>query len=168
MARQKDFFKKLPTAKAGEGGSHFAPDHHFKIAIVKCVDKDGRDDDYFIVEGRVLESDCPKQQEGYCASQVVKLSRDTAAGNVANFLRAAYGVFSTDPENGLDPLDPEDDDDWEDLGEMYNVACGEDNVLSNIEVYLKTTGIITDKGKGHPFTVHKWSMDRPDSWPEDE
>lgn len=168
MGRKKDFFSKLPSAKGSEGGTHFAKDQHFKIAIIKCIDKEGRDDDYFIIEGRVVDSDCEKQGEGYCASQVIKLSLDTAPGNTADFLRPAYSVFSQDPENGLEPLDVDCEEDWEELEDMYNVACGEDNVLMDTEIYLKTTGIITDKGKGHPFTIHKWYTDRPDSWPEED
>ena len=167
MARQKDFFDKLPKAKGSEGGVYFQPDHHFKVAIVKCIDKEGRDDDFFIVEARVVESDCPKQGEGFCASQTVKLSLDTAAGNVADFLRAAYSVFSENPENGLEPLDVHNDDDWEDMKGMYDVACGEDNVLMDTVIYLRTKGITTKKTK-QPFTVHNWYTERPASWPEEK
>jgi len=167
MARKKDFWDKLPTAKGSEGGVYFMPDHHFKLAVVKCIDKDdGREDDYFIVECRVIESDCPRQGEGFCASQVVKLSLDTAPGNVADFLRAAYTVFSQDETNGLDPLDPDNDDDWADMKGMYDVACSEDNVLMDTVVYLRTKGITTKKG--NPFTVHNWYVDRPVSWPEEK
>lgn len=175
MGRQKDFFNKLPTAKGSEGGVHFEPDHHFKVAVVKVIDKEGRSDDHFIVEARVLFSTCPKQGEGFCASQVTKLSNDSAPGNVADFLRAAYQVFSEVPENGLEPLDATNDDDWEELEDMYHAACNEDeevgNILEGIEVYLKTKGIMTKGTKSnpsHPFTIHDWYPERPDSWPTDE
>ncbi len=166
MARKKDFFSKLPKARGSEGGVHFPKDEHFFVEVIKCIDKDGRDDDYFIIEARVIESSDEKCKEGFCASQVIKLSNDSAAGNVGEFLRAAYTVFSQDPENGLDELDPSNDDDWEELEDMYNVACGDDNVLEGVKLYLRTKGIITDKGKGHPFTVHDWFPDRPNTWAE--
>lgn len=167
MARKKDFMSKLPTAKGSEGGVHWAKDHHFKIQILKVVSKDGRDDDYFIIEGKVLESDCDKQGPGFCASQVIGESADMAPGNVADFLRASWAVYSRDPENGLDELDPNNDEDWEDIEDMYEAAAGEDNLLMDTIVYLKTKGIIT-KEKKNPFTVHKWSADRPDSWGDEE
>jgi len=166
MAKAKDFFDKLPTAKGSEGGVYFDPDHHYKVAVTKCIDKEGRSDDFFIVEARIIESDNEKQGEGFCASQVVKLSLDAAAGNVADFLRAAWTVYSRDEEHGLDLLDPNNDEDWTDMKGMYNVACGEDNLLVDTIVYLKTTGIVTNKGKGSPFTIHSWYTDRPSSWPE--
>lgn len=169
MARQKDFFDKLPTAKSTKGGVHFEPDHHFLLTIGDVIDKDdGRDDDYFIIEAQVVESTYEKQGEGFCASQVIALSNDPAAGNVANFLRAAYTLFSrqgVDISGFEEPLDPTDDEDWTELKEMYQVATGEDQVLSGLQIYLKTKGIVTDKGKGHPFTIHDWYADKPDTWP---
>lgn len=168
MARQKDFWDKLPTAKSTKGGVHFEKDHHFYVTIGDVIDKDdGRDDDYFIIEAQVIESTCEKQGEGFCASQVIALSNDPAPGNVANFLRAAYTALSRQgPDSGFDePLDPEDDDDWTDMKLKYEVATGEDQLVSGMKIYLKTKGIITDKGKGHPFTIHDWSADKPDTWP---
>ena len=86
MARKKDFFDKLPTAKGSKGGVYFEPDQHYYVTIGEVIDNDGRDDDQFIIEAQVIESTCEKQGEGFCASQVIALSYDAAAGNVGNFL----------------------------------------------------------------------------------
>lgn len=168
MAKRK-FLKKLKEATPSGGGTYFAPDHSFKLKILKCVDKeDGQDGEFFIIEAKVLESTCPKQGKGYEGSQVINLERPSAPGNVAGFVKPALSKYAEDPDSGMDARDPENEEDWDDIEDLYYAICDEDeNPLEGQIMYLRTKGILTKKNKT-PFTIHTWTGDRPDSWGEDE
>jgi hypothetical protein len=159
MGINYDLVNTLGSAKGGTGGEYFKPGHNFKVVIEKCEWKVARDkQEYVIVSTQIIESDCPDQGVGRKPAYMIKMSLDSAQGNLADFLRIALTKLAAD--SGEDEaLDPNDDVYWnEQLSDkaLLSAVLEEANVLMGTELYLYTKPITTKANK--PFTIHEWSL----------
>lgn len=154
------FFKGVEESKVGLGGIYFlanrGPGHTDKepnwlpalytVEIVKLITMTSRKkDDLFILEAKILESDCAERKPGMTASWVVNLKQDAALGNIKGFIAAANGIDPGD-ESAVNEAVTE---------EVCELAVSEDQPLAGEKVRLECVMIKTREGK--PFTLHRWS-----------
>ena len=152
-------FSGIAGAKVGQGGVYFVankgPGHtdetpawepaQYRVQIKKIeVINSRKGDDLFIVEAKVLESDCPERKAGVSASWVVNLKQDAALGNIKGFIAAA---------NGIDPGNEEEVNEAV-TEEVCELVVGKDQPLAGDEIALTCVMIKTRAGKD--FTLHQW------------
>lgn len=155
------FFGGVEDAKVGSGGIYFLANKGPKFTDGKKVDQftpalyeveikrvltmtSRKKDDLFIVEAKIVNSDCPERKPGMTCSWVVNMKQDAALGNIKGFIAAA---------NGIDPSDEAKTDEAV-TEEVCDLAVGEDQPLAGLKVGLECVMIETKKGD--PFTLHRW------------
>jgi len=149
-------FQKVPGSQVGGGGVYFQmnrapgytdgkyPDQwistRYKVEVEACKAIHSRaSDDLFIVECKILESDCPARPAGTKASWTVKLNQDAGPGNVKGFVAVATG---SDPE------------------EVDEAACelivSPENPLAGTVLHLAVVPIA--KRNKEVFSKHIWEL----------
>lgn len=150
--------KTLGTAKTGGGGEYFTPGYNFHAVIEKCEWKKARSgQEFVIIDWQITESDCPTQGPGRKPCYMINMSRDTGAGNLADFLRFALSRFAKITE-GVD-IDPKDDEYWKDILEDRATLISvleEEQMLVGTDLYLYTKPIKTKQN--NDFTLHQFSL----------
>lgn len=129
------FSKKVAEAKEQTGGVYWLPGQYLiEVQVVKLVE--GRKgDEFFIVEGKNIESSNPDRPTGALCAWVVNTDLDAAPGNIKSFLKAATEADEVD-EEGID------------------AAISSDNPLAKSQVRLS---VVTIKTKaGNDFNKHVW------------
>lgn len=152
-------FSGVGDAKVSQSGVYFlankGPGHtkdepnwvpaRYKVAIKRVHTITSRKkEDLFIVEAKILESDCPDRPEGMGCSWVVNMKQDAALGNIKGFIAAA---------NGIDPSS-EEEVDAEVTEEVCETVVSNANPLEGTEVGLECVMIKTREDKD--FTLHRW------------
>lgn len=131
-------FGDMQGAGSGQGGVYFEPGQ-YEVEIVKCkMDKNRKDEDCIIIEGKILRSDCESRPAGMEASQVIMLRHDAWKRNFNNFMTAANDCELEEIEEGA-----------------YEYATGPDNPLAGVKLHLLT--FLKPTKAGGVFTVHRWS-----------
>jgi hypothetical protein len=150
--------KTLGTARGGKGGEYFTPGYNYHAVIEKCEWKKARDgNEFVIVDFQILESDCPTQGAGRKPCYMINMSRDTGAGNLAEFLRYGLSRFAKISES-ID-IDPNDDEYWKDVLDDKATLISvleEEQMLVGTDLYLYTKPIKTKKN--NDFTIHQFSL----------
>jgi hypothetical protein len=150
--------KDLGTKRGGKGGEYFKPGYNYHAVIEKCEWKDSRDGKAFvIIDFQILASDCPEQGAGRKPCCMINMSRDTGAGNLADFLRYALSRFAKITED-VD-IDPDDDNYWKDILEDKTTLISvleNDQMLVGTDIWLYTKPIKTKAGGD--FTIHQWAL----------
>jgi hypothetical protein len=154
------FFKNIESAKVGLGGIYFLANKgeghtekepkwipaSYDLEILKITTMTSRKkDDLFIVECKIIKSDCPERKAGISASWVVNLKQDAAMGNIKGFIAAA---------NGIDPSDEEAVNEAV-TEEVCELAVSNDQPLAGNKIHLECIMIKTRENKD--FTLHRWS-----------
>lgn len=142
-------------------------DGHYTIQILRCKYVSGLKGEYFIVEGKVLESDVETLQAGSTASWRQSLTGqypNVAMGNILQFCLAALQIQIEDKvEAGVatQALCAR----WQELTgssaepeEILEVICSKQNPLRGFCVELTCSHKVTKAGKD--FTVHSWAISR--------
>ena len=140
-------FGNLGQAEISKGGVYFEQGAHLvEIKSVSYVE--GRHDEFFCIEAEVKETDSD-MRVGTVASQMIKMSLDSSAGNIKAFLAAALEV--DDPKN-FTPGDGQTVDQfWEQAAEE---AIDQGNPMGGLLMHLRCETVQTKAGK--PFTKHFW------------
>lgn len=162
MNAKRGFFGGVETAKYGSGGVYFlcnkGPSYKdgktadqwtpalYQVEVVELTTMTSRKkDDLFIVEGKIIKSDCPERKVGMKCSWIVNLAQDAALGNIKGFIAAANGIDPTNEEEVNANVDEA----------ACDVAVSEDQPMRGQLVDLECVMIETKAGK--PFTLHRWS-----------
>lgn len=92
-------FDKISFAQPNAGGQWFAAGIYPVVRIIEVkATKSRKGEDLFIVECEIVESRVPTLGPGQRASWVVKLTLDSALGDVRAFICAAIGDDWSNPE----------------------------------------------------------------------
>jgi len=152
-------FSGVGQAKVTQGGIYFEPGNYLVEIQRVCAIRSQKDrKDYFIVEAKILESDCPTRKPGTVASQAIDISNVMGPVNIKAFLAAAMGIDPADQDAVEEALGVELDargkvakDKGEEAAEY---ATSEENPLEGLKLRLNCAEIRTQKG--NPFTKHNW------------
>lgn len=130
-------FAKVNEARATEGGRYFEPGNY--VVLINRI-KHGetrKGVDFFVVETKVLESDCAAIPAGSECSWMVTLDKDAALGNIKSFAMAATGCADNEvDEAGILEL----------VSDRQPLA----GQVMRVEAFNKPTR------DGKPFTRVKW------------
>ena len=138
------YFNGLGGVTVRKGGVYFLPGNYL-VEIVKVHIFDTRKrETMFCVDCKVLESDNPERPVGSSPTWMVKMSLDSAFGNIKGFIAAAIGK---DDPNAPD-ITPKE---WEDTAELAISAA---NPLAGMKVRAECLNILTKDNK--PFTQVRW------------
>lgn len=136
-------FDSVQGVSVNGGGIYFkAGQYKVKIVAVKAI-LSRKNENLFVVETEILESDCPELRPRTKCSQVINLSKhDSGGGNVKAFIAAALDISPTDESVN-----------WVELCEA---AASEANPLKGTEMGLICA--LTKTKAGGDFTLHQWSF----------
>lgn len=136
-------FSAVQGASVNGGGVYFkAGRYKVEILAVKAI-LSRKNENLFVVETEIKESDCAELRPNTKCSQVINLSKhDSAPGNIKAFVAAALDISPT-----------AEDVNWE---ELCDAACTEANPLKGTMMNLICA---TTKTKANTdFTLHQWSF----------
>lgn len=136
MGLYKDLANKIAKSRASEGGVYWEPGRYLVLIDLVKV-KEGRESDYFIVEGENLESSNPERPVGTRCGWVLNVRKEPSHGNIKGFLAAALACNPDDITSK----------DFEDCIDEENPLNGR---LVRLEVRLAPTK------KGGEFSRHTW------------
>jgi hypothetical protein len=151
---KQNAFKKIATAQASGGGNHIR-DGKYKFLIDKVFIHEGDENDSFIAELRVMESEPSGEVDaagrpiapnpvGSTCSFVCNFKFKSAGGNAKAFVMAAVGCT----EEELTP-------------EQLAFVCSDDNPLRGVAIIDETYRGV-NKGRdnpanaGKPLTLNRW------------
>lgn len=143
---EMSIYDKVKEAKIIGGGSYFEAGFDFVVAVtaVKHIDVRGNKEGAFIVETKVLSTNCATCQAGSERNWYVDCNQDAAANNLKQFgLAAGEAMFNRE----VDPATV--DGAW--------LRALQDKQQPLVGKLLKTTTWNKDTQKGNPFTRHKWT-----------
>ena len=155
------YYSKIKNTEVSKSGSYFAPGN-FKVEILRIKEQESSTDSrvFFIVETKVLESDCDDIKAGAEKSQVIDMTQVMGMPNIKQFIASVSGVDTSEYDN--EEINAMVETYWseqletrvefEDICEM---VASSDNPLEGVQIDLVCSNIIT-KGKGQPFTKHTW------------
>lgn len=159
MSINFELTKTIGTARGGKGGEYFTPGYNYHAVIEKCEWKKARSgQEFVIIDFQIMASDCEKQGPGRKPCCMINMTKDTGAGNLADFLRFALSKFAKTTED-VD-IDPNDDEYWKDVLDDKATLISvleEEQMLVGTELFLYTKPIKTKAGGD--FTIHQWSLD---------
>ena len=134
-------FSGISKARQSGGGNWWLKGK-FRVRISKVEFREGHRGQSYIVESQVLTSSNPEVLVGETRSQVIKMDKESALGNIASFLCAA--MASMTGENLDNP-------DANEIGESdVEASYGPDQPLVGVELNVEAIDIITKAGT--PFT----------------
>lgn len=137
------FGRSVANSTPNEGGVYWLAEGNYLVEVDTVKIHEGRkNNDFFIVSGKNLESDHDERPIGTKCSWVSDIKKDATPGNIKLFLCGALGVDLADLN----------DEEWEKLADR---AIETDNPLCGFTVRLNATSITTRAG--NPFTKHVWS-----------
>lgn len=124
------------------GGGNWWLKGRYRAKVTKVEFRNGHRGESFIVECEVLQSNNPEVLVGETRSQVIKMDKESALGNIGSFLCVCMSVMTG--ENLDNP-------DANEIGESdVEAAYGPDQPLVGVELDVEAIDIITKAGK--PFT----------------
>jgi hypothetical protein len=138
-------FDKIQEADMSVGGVYLNGEHNYllEIAGTKIV-KGRKDDNFYVAEFVVHESDDPKLQLGSKPSWVTNMKQDAALGNIKMYVAAAMGI---DPKNEAARVTAEITADVAELVVTKNTLRGR---------FVRVSTKQTTTRAGNPFTKHFW------------
>jgi hypothetical protein len=133
-------FSAVNGASVNGGGIYFlAGTFKVKIVAVKMI-LSRMNENMFVIETEIVESDNPERRPGTRCSQVINLSKhESAPGNIKGFMAAALDV----------PADHITEDECD-------LACSDSNPLAGTLMRLSCT--ITKTRRNTDFTIHQWAF----------
>jgi hypothetical protein len=136
-------FSAVQGASVNGGGIYFkAGRYKVEILAVKSI-LSRKNENLFVVETEIKESDCADLRPNTKCSQVINLSKhDSAPGNIKAFVAAALDISPTSEEVN-----------WE---ELCDVVCTDANPLKGTMMTLICAN--TKTKAGGDFTLHQWSL----------
>jgi hypothetical protein len=133
------FAKKIAEAKENSGGVYWLPGQYV-VEIAKVAVVEGRKgDEFFVVEGKNIQSNNPERPVGATCSWVVNTDLDAAPGNIKQFISAAGQCDASEV----------DEDSVEASISSDNPLCGEKVSLTVVTIKTKA---------GNDFSKHVWSQ----------
>ncbi|MBW2672101.1 MAG: hypothetical protein JRD89_01630 [Deltaproteobacteria bacterium] len=150
-------FNGMGSASATGSGVYFNSNHNYlcKVLCLKII-QSRSNDNMFVAEMEVIESDDPERGPGSCPAWVVNFKHDSALGNIKGLLGALNGVNPNEVE-ALNALFSEVNEKGETVDisvDISEYAVSEANPLAGNTVRLRTEGIKTRAGGD--FTKHLW------------
>jgi hypothetical protein len=170
-------FGKVRNSKATGGGNYFEPDFDWAVLINAVKHIETRDEkDAFIVECKVLETDCEKVRPGQERSFYCDMTKDAAPGNVRHFVEVATEQMTGEPLGtvpcescdgkgvvGKKETECPDCDGEGNVSEIDEAGIleivGNDQPMAGLIIGLTTYNKPTRAG--NPFTRHKWTLIDP-------
>ena len=130
------------------GGGNWWKKGKYRTRITKVEFRNGHKGESYIIEGEVLASSNPEILVGETRSQVIKMDKESALGNIGSFMGVCAAVMTG--ENLANP----------DLNEVteadVEASHGEDQPLVGLELEIDAYDIETKAG--NPFTVIKYKV----------
>ncbi len=165
-------YDKVRSSKATGGGNWFEPDHDWVVMINEVKSIETRADyTAFIVECRVLQTDCEKVRSGAERSWFVDMTKDAAPGNVKHFIEVAHEQLTGEP---LENIDCDACDATGKTGKITCPECDGEGKCSPIDeagvlelcserqpyagLIIGLTTFNKPTREGNPFTRHKWTL----------
>lgn len=144
-------FAYIKGQRSTQGGVYFEPGiYKAQINRVK-LGKTRKEEDFFVVETELIESNNPDRPEGSTCSWMVMFKHDAALGNIADFCRA--GLFAYAVQNDADPGVPSYEKVEVDDASAEQI-CGEENPLAGVILTVEAVNVKTKAGRD--FTRVSW------------
>jgi hypothetical protein len=134
-------FSEINKHSQAGGGNWWKPgNYRARISSVKF--QNGFKGEAYIIECEVLRSSNPDIKIGETRSQVIKLDKESALGNIASFLRVCQAILTGEGLDNPEALKVDESD----VIDSY----GADQPLVGVEIDVNAIDIMTKKGT--PFT----------------